>query len=103
MENGKKSRFSKRCRTARSSLRRYNERADFALISRMRYINRWGLMRSSIEENVQEHSHMVAVLPTLRLIAREIFKDVSAERLAVLALYHDASETHRRPANPEIY
>lgn len=34
----------------------------FALISRMRYISRWGLMRSSIPENVQEHSHMVAVL-----------------------------------------
>ena len=34
----------------------------FALISRMRYIGRWGLMRSSIPENVQEHSHMVAVI-----------------------------------------
>ncbi len=83
----------------------------FALISRMRYINRWGLMRSSIEENVQEHSHMVAVLAhALGLIAREIFKkDVSAERLAVLALYHDASEiltgdlpTPVKYINPEI-
>lgn len=66
----------------------------FALISRMRYISRWGLMRSSIEENVQEHSHMVAVIAhALGLAAREVFKkDVSAERLAVLALYHDASE-----------
>lgn len=34
----------------------------FALISRMRYITRWGLMRNSFSENVQEHSHMVAVL-----------------------------------------
>ena len=34
----------------------------FALISRMRYIGRWGLMRNSFQENVQEHSHMVAVL-----------------------------------------
>ncbi len=83
----------------------------FALISRMRYINRWGLMRSSIEENVQEHSHMVAVLAhALGLIARKIFKkDVSAERLAVLALYHDASEiltgdlpTPVKYINPEI-
>ena len=31
----------------------------FALISRMRYIERWSLMRNSIRENVQEHSHMV--------------------------------------------
>ena len=34
----------------------------FALISRMRYIGRWGLMRNTFEENLQEHSHMVAVL-----------------------------------------
>ena len=32
----------------------------FALISRMRYIGRWGLMRNTFEENIQEHSHMVA-------------------------------------------
>lgn len=66
----------------------------FAIISRMRYINRWGLMRSSIDENVQEHSHTVAVIAhALGLIAVEIFrKDVSAEKLAVLALYHDAGE-----------
>ena len=31
----------------------------FALISRMRYIGRWGLMRNTFEENIQEHSHMV--------------------------------------------
>ena len=34
----------------------------FALISRMRYIGRWGLMRNTFRENIQEHSHMVAVL-----------------------------------------
>ena len=34
----------------------------FALISRMRYIARWGLMRNTFQENIQEHSHMVAVL-----------------------------------------
>ena len=32
----------------------------FALISRMRYIARWGLMRNALPENIQEHSHMVA-------------------------------------------
>ena len=41
------------------------KKSGFCAYIRMRYINRWGLMRSSIEENVQEHSHMVAVLPTL--------------------------------------
>ena len=66
----------------------------FALLSRMRYISRWGLMRSSIPENIQEHSHEVAVYAhALGLIRREIFhKDCDAEHLAVLALYHDASE-----------
>lgn len=66
----------------------------FALISRMRYISRWGLMRSSIPENVQEHSHMVAVLAhALGLIRRDIFKkpcDVGT--LVTAALYHDAPE-----------
>lgn len=66
----------------------------FALISRMRYIERWGLMRSSIPENVQEHSHMVAVLAhALGLIRRDIFKkDCDPTFLAAAALYHDAPE-----------
>ncbi len=70
------------------------ESSFFALLSRMRYIGRWGLMRSSIPENLQEHSHMTAVLAhALGLIRREIFhRPCDAERLAVLALYHDASE-----------
>ncbi|MDE7011387.1 MAG: HD domain-containing protein, partial [Oscillospiraceae bacterium] len=34
----------------------------FAYISRMKYITRWALMRNSVSENIQEHSHMVAVL-----------------------------------------
>ena len=34
----------------------------FPMIARMRYINRWGLMRNTQLENIQEHSHMVAVL-----------------------------------------
>ena len=66
----------------------------FALISRMRYIARWGLMRNALPENIQEHSHMVAVLAhALGVIRRDIFHepcDVNA--LATAALYHDASE-----------
>ena len=70
------------------------ETAFYALLSRMRYISRWGLMRSSIPENIQEHSHETAVFAhALGLIRREIFgRECDAERLAVLALYHDASE-----------
>ena len=66
----------------------------YALLSRMRYISRWGLMRCSIPENIQEHSHEVAVYAhALGLIRRVIFhRDCDAEHLAVLALYHDASE-----------
>lgn len=66
----------------------------FALISRMRYIGRWGLMRNSLPENVQEHSHMVAVLAhALAVIGRELYgKTVSPDACATAALYHDASE-----------
>lgn len=66
----------------------------FALISRMRYISRWGLMRNSMPENVQEHSHMVAVLThALGLIRRDVFgRPCQVEQLVTAALYHDASE-----------
>lgn len=66
----------------------------FALISRMRYINRWGLMRNSIQENIQEHSHMVAVLAhALAVIRRDVFSvPCDPDRAASAALFHDASE-----------
>ena len=66
----------------------------FALISRMRYIGRWGLMRNTFQENIQEHSHMVAVLAhALAVIRRDVYGgDLDPEHAAVLALYHDATE-----------
>ena len=66
----------------------------FPMIARMRYINRWGLMRNTDPENIQEHSHMVAVLShALAVIQNEIFHgQVDAGAVAVAALYHDASE-----------
>ena len=66
----------------------------FAYISRMRYIDRWALMRNSQKENVQEHSHMVAVLAHgLAVIRREIFGgQIDPGEVAVAALYHDAPE-----------
>ena len=66
----------------------------FALISRMRYIARWGLMRNTFQENIQEHSHMVAVLAHgLAVIQRDILHEpADPERCATAALFHDASE-----------
>ena len=67
----------------------------YALLSRMRYITRWGLMRNTFSENIQEHSHQVAVLAhALALIRREILglEGPDPEKCATAALYHDASE-----------
>ena len=67
----------------------------YALMGRMRYITRWGLMRNTFSENIQEHSHQVAVLAhALALIRRDILHlpTPDPDRCAVAALYHDASE-----------
>ncbi|MBQ1861902.1 MAG: 5'-deoxynucleotidase [Clostridia bacterium] len=66
----------------------------FSVINRMKYINRWGLMRNIEKENLQQHSHETAVLAhALATIANERFDaGINADRAAVLALYHDASE-----------
>ena len=84
----------------------------YALLGRMRYITRWGLMRNSFSENIQEHSHQVAVLShALALIRRDILHlpCPDPDRCAVAALYHDASEiltgdlpTPIKYYNPEI-
>ena len=67
----------------------------YALLGRMKYITRWGLMRNTFSENIQEHSHQVAVLAhALALIRRDILKlpAPDPDKCAVAALYHDASE-----------
>ncbi|MBQ6274319.1 MAG: 5'-deoxynucleotidase [Oscillospiraceae bacterium] len=66
----------------------------FAYISRMRYIGRWSLMRNSLPENIQEHSHMVAVLAhALGVIRRDVFGvPCDPNEAAAVALYHDSSE-----------
>ena len=84
----------------------------FAYIDRMRYIERWALMRNSVRENIQEHSHQVAVLAhALALIRRDILHlpTPDPDRCAVAALYHDVSEiltgdmpTPIKYYNPEI-
>ena len=84
----------------------------YALLGRMRYITRWGLMRNSFSENIQEHSYQTAVLAhALALIRRDILglPTPDPDRCAVAALYHDASEiltgdlpTPIKYYNPEI-
>ncbi len=83
----------------------------FAYIGRMRYITRWALMRNTDRENVQEHSHMVAVLAhALAVIGNRLYgREVDAGAVAVAALYHDATEiltgdmpTPIKYYNPEI-
>ena len=66
----------------------------FAYMARMRFIQRWALMRNTAQENVQEHSHQVAVLAhALAVIRNEKFGgNVDAGQVAVAGLYHDASE-----------
>lgn len=66
----------------------------FAMMSRMKYIDRWALMRNSRNENLSEHSlevsmiaHALAVIGNARLN-----KELDAEKAAVLGMYHDATE-----------
>jgi len=66
----------------------------FAYLSRMRYIERWSLMRNAMPENIQEHSHMVAVIAhALGVIRRDVLGvPCSPEEYAAVALYHDCPE-----------
>jgi len=66
----------------------------FAMLSRMRHINRWGLMRNTRSENIQEHSLMVAMTAhALALIRNRYFNgNVNPDRVAVIAMYHDCDE-----------
>lgn len=66
----------------------------FALIARMKYIDRWALMRNTKQENIQEHSHQVAVLAhALALLQNHYFGgQVDPGEVAIAALYHDATE-----------
>ena len=66
----------------------------FAMVNRMKYIDRWALMPNANKENIAEHSHSVAVIAhALALIGnREFGKNSNPERAALLALYHDTTE-----------
>lgn len=66
----------------------------FAVINRMKYINRWGLMRNTRSENLCEHSLDVAMIAhALAIIGNRRFnKHYDEQRVAVLSMYHDSSE-----------
>ena len=83
----------------------------YAMMARMKYINRWGLMNNTKYENISEHSQQVAVLAhCLILIHNKRFGGkLDPERAALLAVFHDATEiitgdmpTPIKYANPEI-
>ncbi|MGN0532956.1 MAG: 5'-deoxynucleotidase [Eubacterium sp.] len=66
----------------------------FAMVNRMKLIDRWALMQNSKAENIAEHSHSVAVIAhALALIGNKRFgKNYDAQRVCLLALYHDTTE-----------
>lgn len=83
----------------------------YAMISRMKYINRWGLMNNTKYENLSEHSLQVAMIAhCLVLIHNKRFGgNLNPERASLLAVYHDATEiitgdmpTPIKYFNPEI-
>jgi 5'-deoxynucleotidase len=66
----------------------------FAYMYRLRYIERWSLMRNVVKENVAEHSYHVAMLThALCTIANEIFdRNIPTEKAVTMALFHDSTE-----------
>lgn len=87
------------------------EYSFYAMLSRMKYINRWGLMNNTKNENISEHSLQVAILThCLVLIHNKYFGgNLNPERGVLLAIFHDATEiitgdmpTPIKYYNPEI-
>lgn len=85
--------------------------AFFAMLARMKYIERWALMRNSEKENISEHSLEVAIIAhALALIGnKRLDKDYDPEHVAMLGIYHDCTEiitgdmpTPIKYENPEI-
>lgn len=66
----------------------------FAFLKRMRFINRWSLMRNTETENIQEHSLEVAMVAhNLAALKNEYFGgNLDVNKVAVIAMYHEVSE-----------
>jgi len=89
----------------------HSQSTFLAWMFRMPLIKRWALMFCVKEENVAEHSHQVAIVAhLLAIIKNKRFNgDINADRVATIALYHEASETRygdivnpTKYANPEL-
>ena len=83
----------------------------FAMISRMKYIDRWGLMNNTRTENISEHSLEVAILShaLVNIANVRLGEKLNPDRAAVIGMFHDASEiitgdmpTPVKYYNPEI-
>ena len=89
-----------------------NKQSTFlAWMFRMPLIKRWALMFCIKPENVAEHSHQVAIVAHLLAVIKnqKFGGDINADRVATIALYHEASETRygdivspTKYANPAI-
>lgn len=66
----------------------------YAVMSRMKYIDRWSLMRNTRNENLSEHSLEVSMIAhCLCIIHNKVFSgNINADRAAVIAMYHDCTE-----------
>lgn len=66
----------------------------FAMLGRMKYIERWALMRNSVKENISEHSLEVAIIAhALAIIGnKRLQKNYQPEHVAMLGIYHDCTE-----------
>lgn len=66
----------------------------FAMLSRMKYINRWGLMRNTISENISEHSLEVGIIAHALAVINNVYFNgsINPDRMAVYAIFHDAPE-----------
>ena len=66
----------------------------FAMMSRMKYIGRWALMRNSRSENLSEHSLEVSMIAHALAVIGNTFlgKELDAKKAALLGIYHDATE-----------
>jgi 5'-deoxynucleotidase len=70
------------------------ENGFYAMLSRMKYIERWALMRNSSTENISEHSLEVSILAhALAIISNErLGSHMNVEKVALMGIYHDATE-----------
>jgi 5'-deoxynucleotidase len=83
----------------------------FAFLSRMKFIQRWGLMRNTMTENIQEHSLQVAMIAHNLAVVRNTYFGGATDpaKVALLGMYHEVSEvltgdmpTPVKYFNPEI-